>query len=301
MKNKPPAEEVAGPQVVTFDAILPPSMAVRAEQSGIKRAATDPLIVLVLSVLAGAFVAFGAIFATTVTAGAGLPYGVGRLLTGLVFSVGLIMVIIAGAELFTGNNLIVMAWASGKVTTTSLLLNWLLTFVGNCAGAMATAGLMLCTTQYTFGSGAVGLAALTTANSKAALAFVPALALGIMCNALVCLAAWMCYSARTAVDRVALIILPVAAFAAAGFEHSIANAYFIPMGLLIKATAPDSFWLSIGKTAADFPALSWSGFVGNLVPVAIGNIIGGALLVAAVYWFVYLRNPGRGAPTAPTR
>jgi len=290
------------PQAVSIDTIMPGEMARRAELSGVQRASMDPLTILVLSLVGGAFVAFGAIFSTTVSAGAGgLPFGVAKLLSGTVFSVGLVMVVVAGAELFTGNNLIVMAWASGKVTTSSLLLNWLLTFVGNCAGAMATAGLMLCTTQYTFGSGAVGLAALTTANSKAALAFVPALALGIMCNALVCLAAWMCYSARTAVDRVALIILPVAAFAAAGFEHSIANAYFIPMGLLIKATAPDSFWLSIGKTAADFPALSWSGFVGNLVPVAIGNIIGGALLVAAVYWFVYLRNPGRGAPTAPTR
>jgi len=290
------------PQAVSIDTIMPGEMARRAELSGVQRASMDPLTILVLSLVGGAFVAFGAIFSTTVSAGAGgLPFGVAKLLSGTVFSVGLVMVVVAGAELFTGNNLIVMAWASGKVTTSSLLLNWLLTFVGNCAGAMATAGLMLCTTQYTFGSGAVGLAALTTANSKAALAFVPALALGIMCNALVCLAAWMCYSARTAVDRVALIILPVAAFAAAGFEHSIANAYFIPMGLLIKATAPDSFWLSIGKTAEDFPALSWSGFVGNLVPVAIGNIIGGALLVAAVYWFVYLRNPGRGAPTAPTR
>ena len=290
------------PQAVSIDTIMPGEMARRAELSGVQRASMDPLTILVLSLVGGAFVAFGAIFSTTVSAGAGgLPFGVAKLLSGTVFSVGLVMVVVAGAELFTGNNLIVMAWASGKVTTSSLLLNWLLTFVGNCAGAMATAGLMLCTTQYTFGSGAVGLAALTTANSKAALAFVPALALGIMCNALVCLAAWMCYSARTAVDRVALIILPVAAFAAAGFEHSIANAYFIPMGLLIKATAPDSFWLSIGKTAADFPALSWSGFIGNLVPVAIGNIIGGALLVAAVYWFVYLRNPGRGAPTAPTR
>jgi len=290
------------PQAVSIDTIMPGEMARRAELSGVQRASMDPLTILVLSLVGGAFVAFGAIFSTTVSAGAGgLPFGVAKLLSGTVFSVGLVMVVVAGAELFTGNNLIVMAWASGKVTTSSLLLNWLLTFVGNCAGAMATAGLMLCTTQYTFGSGAVGLAALTTANSKAALAFVPALALGVMCNALVCLAAWMCYSARTAVDRVALIILPVAAFAAAGFEHSIANAYFIPMGLLIKATAPDSFWLSIGKTAEDFPALSWSGFVGNLVPVAIGNIIGGALLVAAVYWFVYLRNPGRGAPTAPTR
>src|SRR5262245_55780443 len=131
MKNKPPAEEVAGPQVVTFDAIMPPSMAERAEKSGVNRAATDPLIVFVLSILAGAFVAFGAIFATTVAAGTGLPYGVSRLLTGLVFSAGLVMVIIAGAELFTGNNLIVMAWASRKIKTRALLLNWVLSFTGN--------------------------------------------------------------------------------------------------------------------------------------------------------------------------
>jgi formate transporter len=284
----------APPQAVSIDTILPAEMAVRAEQAGVHRASMDLLTVVVLSVVGGAFVSFGAIFATTVSAGSGaLPYGVAKLLSGVVFSVGLIMVVVAGAELFTGNNLIVMAWASGKVKTRSLLLNWLVTFVGNCFGAMATAGLMLYTTQYTFGAGAVGLAALTTANSKTALAFVPAVALGIMCNALVCLAAWMCYSARTAVDRVALLILPIAAFAAAGFEHSIANAYFIPMGLFIKATAPDSFWSSIGKTAADFPELTWAGFVANLVPVAIGNIIGGSLLVAAVYWFVYLRTSRR--------
>ena len=291
MKNKPPAEEVAGPQVVTFDAILPPSMAVRAEQSGIKRAATDPLIVLVLSVLAGAFVAFGAIFATTVTAGAGLPYGVGRLLTGLVFSVGLIMVIIAGAELFTGNNLIVMAWASGKVKGRAVLMNWVLSFAGNFVGAFLTAALMFYTTQYTFGGGSVGLTAISTANAKTSLAFVPALTLGIMCNALVCLAVWMCFSARTNIDRVVSIIPPIAAFVAAGFEHCIANIYFIPMGLFIKAGAPDSFWRSVGKTAADFPELTWGNFfVGNLLPVTIGNIIGGSIMVAAVYWFVYLRK-----------
>jgi len=290
MKNKPPAEEVAGPQVVTFDAILPPSMAARAEQSGIKRAATDPLIVLVLSVLAGAFVAFGAIFATTVTAGAGLPYGVGRLLTGLVFSVGLIMVIIAGAELFTGNNLIVMAWASGKVKGRAVLMNWVLSFAGNFVGAFLTAALMFYTTQYTFGDGAVGLVALNTANAKASLAFVPALTLGIMCNALVCLAVWMCFSARTNIDRVVTAVPPIAAFAAAGFEHSIANIYFIPMGLFIKAGAPQSFWTAIGKTASDFPGLTWSNFLGNLVPVTIGNIIGGSIMIGVVYWFVYLRK-----------
>ena len=293
------------PQYVTFDAILPAMMAVRAEESGVKRVATDTMTLLVLSVLGGAFIAFGAIFATTVSAGSititaadgatafstGLPYGVVKLLTGLVFSLGFIMVVIAGAELFTGNNLIVMAWASGKVTTGALLFSWLVVFIGNFVGAIATAALMFLTTQYTFGHGAVGLAALSTANGKAALAFVPAIALGIMCNALVCLASWMCYSARTTVDRVFTIVFPVSAFVAAGFEHSIANIYFIPMGLFIKAGAPESYWAEIGKTAADFPALTWGNFlIGNLLPVTIGNIIGGSIMVAAVYWFVYLRN-----------
>jgi formate/nitrite transporter len=291
MKNRSPAEDIAGPQVVTFDAIMPASMAVRAEQSGIKRATTDPLIVMVLSVLAGAFISFGAIFATTVTAGAGLPYGVGRLLSGLVFSVGLIMVIIAGAELFTGNNLIVMAWANGKVKCRALLMNWVLSFTGNFDGAFMTAALMFYTTQYTFGDGAVGLVALNTANTKASLAFVPALTLGIMCNALVCLAVWMCFSARTNIDRVVTAAPPIAAFAAAGFEHCIANVYFIPMGLFIKAGAPQSFWSAIGKTASDYPGLTWSNFfLGNLVPVTIGNIIGGSIMIGAVYWFVYLRK-----------
>jgi formate/nitrite transporter len=290
MTRKPTSDEVAAPQVVTFDAILPASMAVRAEQSGVIRAATDPLTVFVLSILAGAFVAFGAIFATTVTAGGGLSYGVGRLLTGLVFSAGLVMVIIAGAELFTGNNLIVMAWASRKIRTRALLLNWVLSFSGNFVGAIATAVLVFYSTQYTFGDGAVGLVALNVANAKASLQFVPALILGILCNALVCLAVWMLFSARTNIDRIVTAIPPVAIFAAAGFEHCIANIYFIPMGLFIKAGAPDSFWKAIGKTAADFPELTWSNFLANLFPVTIGNIIGGSLMVGVVYWFVYLRK-----------
>jgi formate transporter len=298
-------DEDRAPQAVTIDTIMPPTMAARAEESGVRRASMDLLTVLVLSVMAGAFISFGAIFATTVSAGtipiiasdgatvlsAGLPYGLTRLLTGVAFSLGLILVVVGGAELFTGNNLIVMAWASGKVKTRNLLLNWIVAFAGNCVGAVAAAGLMFYSTQYTFGGGAVGLTALTMANSKAALAFLPALTLGIMCNALVCLAVWMCFSARTTIDRVVTVIPPVAAFVAAGFEHSIANVYFIPMGLFIKAGAADTFWNSIGKTAADFPALTWSNFLfGNLVPVTIGNIIGGSVLVAAVYWFVYLRK-----------
>src|SRR5215475_8120004 len=293
MKKQADEDSVSLPQTVTFDAIMPPAMAVRAEASGVKRASLDVTTLLALSVLAGAFVAFGAIFATTVSAGAtGMPYGVGRLLVSLVFCAGLIMVIIGGAELFTGNNLLIMAWASNKVTTRAVVLNWVLSFAGNFVGAIATAALMFYSTQYTFGGGSVGLTALNIANAKTSLAFVPALTLGIMCNALVCVAVWMCFSARTNIDRVVTVVPPIAAFAAAGFEHSIANIYFIPMGLFIKAGAPESFWRTIGKTAADFPQLTWGNFfVGNLLPVTIGNIIGGSIMVAAVYWFVYLRNP----------
>jgi formate transporter len=300
----PPETSQVSPQIVTFDAIIPAAMAIRAEEAGVKRASTGIQTILVLSVLGGAFVSFGAMFATTVSAGsmiitstegstqlsAALPYGIVRLLIGLVFCVGLILVIVGGAELFTGNTMIVMAWASGKVSTGELLANWAIAFWGNFVGAIATAALMLLTTQYTFGGGSVGLVALSTANSKAGLAFVPALTLAIMCNALVCLAVWMCYGARTTVDRVVTIIPPITAFAAAGFEHCVANMYFIPMGLFIKATAPNSFWQSIGKTSSDFPDITWYNFlVGNLLPVTIGNIIGGSILVAAVYWFVYLR------------
>jgi formate transporter len=226
-----------------------------------------------------------------VMAGNGLPYGVVRLLGGLVFSLGLILVVIGGAELFTGNNLIVLAWASGKVRTRDLLENWVVAFTGNFVGAFMTAVLAFYSTQYSFGGGAVGLTALTTAHAKTSLAFIPAVALGILCNALVCLGVWMCYGARTSVDRILTIIPPVAAFVAAGFEHSIANIYFISIGLFIKSGAPNTFWTNIGKTAADFPNLNWNNFlIGNLLPVTIGNIIGGSIMVAAVYWFVYLRK-----------
>ncbi|MBI3243897.1 MAG: formate transporter FocA [Chloroflexi bacterium] len=267
-------------------------MAAKAEQIGVKKAHLNEVSMFVLSVLAGAFISQGAIFATTVVAGAGdLPYGVTRLLAGLVFTLGLILVIVGGAELFTGNNLIVMAWAGGKVSTSLLLKNWFIVYFGNFAGALSTAVLMFFSGQYMFGKGAVGAAALATANTKSGLDFVQAIVLGILCNALVCLAVWMTFSARTTTDRILAIIPPISAFVAAGFEHSIANMYFIPVGLFIKAGAPASFWEAIGKAPTDYPNLTWSNFfVNNLIPVTIGNIIGGAVLVGAVYWFVYLRK-----------
>jgi len=275
-----------------FDAILPSAMAARAEQVGVRKASADALTVLALSVLGGAFISFGAIFATTVSAGGGaVPYGVLRLLSGLVFSVGLILVVVGGAELFTGNNLIVMAWASGKVKTRAVALNWLLVFAGNFVGAILTAMLMFYTTQFEFGGGSIGLAALSTAQGKLHHGLVAKVMLGIMCNALVCLAIWMSYSGRSTMDKVISVIPPVSAFVAAGFEHCIANIYYFPIALFIKAGAPQSFWDAIQKTPADYPELTWTNFViANLVPVTIGNIIGGALMVGAVYWFVYLRT-----------
>jgi formate/nitrite transporter len=279
----PPA---GGFTVSGLDALPPPEMARRGEQVGIAKAALRTDTLLALGVLAGAFIAMGAIFATTVTAGgADLPYGVSRLLAGLTFSLGLILVVVAGAELFTGNNLVVMAWASRRITSRRLLWTWLLVYVGNFAGAIATAGLMYLSRQYRFGGGAVGDQVLAIAAAKTDLGFVQAVALGAFCNALVCLA--VTYSARTTTDKILAIVPPIAAFVAAGFEHCVANMYFIPIGLFVKQ---DSAWLEGRENLPDLSNLTWPDFlVGNLVPVTIGNLIGGTLMVAGVYWFVYLR------------
>jgi formate transporter len=271
-----------------FDALLPAEMAARAEDVGVRKARLDSVSLFVLGVLAGAFISLGAVAATTVGAG-DLPFGVARLLSGIAFSLGLILIIVGGAELFTGNTLIIMAWASGKVSTTLVLRNWSIVYAGNLAGAVATAVVMFVSGQYSFGAGSVGLAALTIGNAKAGLEFVPAVALGMMCNALVCLAVWMTFSARTTTDRIMAIVPPITAFVAAGFEHSVANMYFIPEAVAIRSLAPATFWETIGRAPSDFPNLTVAGFLANLVPVTIGNVIGGAVMVGIVYWFIYRR------------
>ena len=292
---------------VNVDALMPPQMADKAEALGIRKANMDFLTCFALAVLAGAFISTGAIFATTVMAGAGtqLTYGVTRLLGGVVFCLGLILVVVAGAELFTGNNLIVMAWANGKVSTRLLLRNWGIVYVGNLVGSLATALIMFASQQHMFGGGAVGITAVNTAVVKTNLGFTQAVALGIMCNALVCMAVWLTYSARTTTDKILSIIFPISAFVAAGFEHSVANMYFIPIGLLIKDFAGEAFWGLEAVSKAAIPAaklanLTWGNFItANLIPVTLGNIIGGAGMVGLVYWFAYLR--GKRSPEAPGR
>jgi formate/nitrite transporter len=273
---------------IRMDALLPAEMATRAEYIGVRKAETPALTMFTLAVLAGAFIALGSVFATNTAAGSSaLPFGVAKLLTGLVFCLGLVLVVVGGAELFTGNNLIVMAWASGKVSTRALLRNWVIVYAGNFVGSIGTAVLVLWSRQYALGGGVVGETALIIASGKANLDFFQAVALGVLGNALVCLAVWLTFSARSTIDKIAAIIFPITAFVAAGFEHSIANMYFLPYGLLIKAFDP----AFVAERGLDLTNLTWGNFLfNNLLPVTIGNIIGGAVLVAAIYWSVFLRN-----------
>lgn len=274
------------------DAYAPAEMARRVETVGVKKAQLAAVPTLALAVLAGAFIALGANFATIVWTDNGLGYGMSRLAGGIVFSLGLILVIVGGAELFTGNSLIVMAWASRKISTIHIVRNWTLVYVGNFIGAIATAFGFYLSHQWAFDSYKVGATALNIANTKTSLDFVSAFMLGVFCNALVCLAVWLCFSARTTSDKILAIIPPIAAFVAGGLEHSIANMYFIPIGLFLKNEP--AVLQAANKTAEQLPNLTWESFLlNNLVPVTLGNIVGGALLVAAVYWFVYTRNSAK--------
>ena len=277
-----PADGGGQAPVAGLDALLPPQIADKAASLGAAKASLGLFRTFALGVLAGAFIALGALFATTAVAGSEgvLAFGVTRVLAGVVFSLGLILVVVAGAELFTGNNLIVMATASGRVTLRRLMHNWGLVYAGNLVGAVATAALVVAGRQYEFGDGSVGASMLAIAETKGSLGFGQALALGVLCNALVCLAIWLTYSARSVTDKVLAIVFPISAFVAAGFEHSVANMYFLATGLLAE-----------GKVAGSFPHVNLGdAVVGNLLPVTIGNIFGGAVMVGLVYWLVYLRK-----------
>jgi formate/nitrite transporter len=271
----------------------------KAEDVGAAKAAMPFVRMLVLAVLAGAFIALGAGFSTMAATGAGdaIGYGPARVLAGVVFSLGLVLVVVGGAELFTGNNLLVMALVARRITARAVLRSWAIVYVGNLVGATATALLVYLTGQYRTGGGAVGVQALDTALAKATIPFGEALARGVLANALVCLAVWLCLSARTVTDKVVAIVLPITAFVAAGFEHSIANMYFLPIGLFVKDGAPARFWADAGTTSGAYGDLTWGSFLfDNLVPVTIGNVIGGAVLVGLVYALAYPASETRSGP-----
>jgi formate/nitrite transporter len=279
-----------------LDGLLPAQIAQKAEDVGEAKGNLPVMQLMFLGVLAGAFIALAAVLYTVAVTGNGvggavqLPYGIMKLTGGFAFCLGLVLVVVGGAELFTGNNLMVMATISGKLPAGKLLRNWALVYLGNFIGSVATAILMLATRQWTFDDGQVGLTAMAIADAKCGLAFVPAFTLGIYCNALVCLAVWLSYSCRTTTDKVVAILFPITAFVACGFEHCVANMYFVPMGLLVKGQA--AFWAAQGVDVASFGQLTWGHFfINNLIPVTLGNIVGGSVFVGVVYWMVYMRGP----------
>jgi formate transporter len=262
------------------DAYPPAQVARLVEQVGVRKATLPAPQTLALGVLAGAFIAFGAMYFTLVMTGSGAGLGPSRLLGGLAFSLGLILVVVGGAELFTGNSLIVMAWAERKVTTRQLARNWALVYVANLAGALGTALMVSWSGALTTGDGALAMTAVRIAEAKVALSFGQAFWRGVLCNVLVCLAVWLCFAAHDVTGKILAIVFPISAFVALGFEHSVANMYLIPIAMLAGADQ-----------------VTLAGCVGNLVPVTLGNIVGGGGFVAAVYWLIYVHpggDPERG-------
>lgn len=255
-----------------FDAYTPKQMTARVESAGVAKAKIRLLPLLMLAILAGAFIAFGAMLYTLTVTGSPAGFGLTRLLGGLAFSLGLILVVVGGAELFTGNSLIVMAWADRKVTTAALLRNWGIVYFGNFLGALGSVLLVWYAGVLMLGDGSVAETAAAIAAAKLDLGWQAAFFRGVLCNVLVCLAVWLCFSARSVTDKVLAIVFPITAFVAMGFEHSIANMYLIPVGMLASGS------------------IDLAGFAYNLFFVTLGNVVGGGVLVAGVYYVIYGRE-----------
>jgi len=262
-----------------FDAYAPREIAERVEGVCVAKAATPLLSLVMLGMLAGAFIGLGSLFYVVVVSDATLGFAASRVAGGVAFSLGLILVVVAGAELFTGNNLLAMAWAHGCVSTRDVLHNWTVVCAANFAGAVMLAALVFLSGHADMNGGAVGKTYLAIAAAKSNLPFWTAFFRGVMCNVLVCMAVWMTLAGRSVVDKVVAIVMPITAFVAAGFEHSIANMYFLPLGMMLSAAAGEPVRI----------AWLWT----NLVPVIAGNIVGGSVIVALVYYVVY-RRPVRG-------
>ncbi|MGE0873193.1 MAG: formate/nitrite transporter family protein [Burkholderiales bacterium] len=268
------------------DAFAPAEIARRVEAVGVAKARLPFLQTAMLGVLAGAFIGLGALYFTLVASDASLGFAAKRVLGGVCFSIGLLLVVVAGAELFTGNNLLAMAWAEGRISFGEVLRNWVIVCVANFVGAAGLAALVYLSGHWQMNGGGVGTTYLEIAAAKAALPAWRAFFLGVLCNILVCMAVWMALAGRSVMDKFIAIVFPISAFVAAGFEHSIANMYFFPLAMMLKAGG--------AALPAGADAVTTGAMFANLAPVIAGNIIGGSVLVALVYWVIYLR--GRAAP-----
>lgn len=271
-------------EIFGFDAFSPKEIAARVEKIGVAKARLPLLSMLMLSILAGAFIGLGALYFVLVKSDPSLGFAAGQVLGGVAFALGLILVVVAGAELFTGNNLLAMAWADGKISTLDLLRNWTIVCVGNFIGAAGLALLVFLSRHPEMNDGAIAQQYLKIAAAKVAMPFWTAFFKGMLCNVLVCLAVWMALAGRSVIDKAVAIVFPISAFVAAGFEHSVANMYFIPLAMLLQ---------TFENTGATATTVTWLGFFSNLVPVILGNIVGGSVLVGLVYHAIYRRAPSQ--------
>ena len=271
---------VPQPPIFVFNAYSPAEIKEAIEKVGVKKTNLPPQASFMLAMVAGGSIGLGALYYTIVASDAGLSFATIRVVGGLVFSLGLVLVLVGGAELFTGNNLIVLAWASGKVSTRAMLRNWVIVYFGNLVGSLGLVVLVFFSHHLDMNGGRIGLSVLNTAIGKIQPDVVTLFVKGILCNMLVCLAVWLAYAGRSVTDKIVALVLPISAFIAAGFEHCVANMYFLPLAWLLTQT---------GHAPADFDAslITIAGIVHNLVPVTLGNIVGGAGLVGAVYWAIY--------------
>lgn len=276
-----------------FDANTPYETACCLDVVGVKKAKLDFLSMFAAAILAGLYIGFGAIFCILVVHDSKLSFGLTKLLGGLVFCVGLILVVVAGAELFTGNNLMSISHLNRKITTAQLLRNWIVVYIGNFVGSYLLVILILYSGMWKNNSSLIGAKAVLIANTKVNLSFISAFALGILCNTLVCLAVWMCNAGRNVADKILAIIFPITAFVALGFEHSVANMFFIPFGILLKndPSVLSAIQTTVTTTPINLDSLTWINFFfKNLLPVTLGNIVGGSILVGAFYWFIHHRK-----------
>ena len=273
-----------GRAILNLNAYNPSEIQAAIETVGVTKARMPFLPSFMLGVVAGGSIGFGALYYTIVASDAQLSFAVARVLGGLVFSLGLALVLVCGAELFTGNNLIVMAWASGRVSLAEMLRNWAIVYLGNLVGALGLVALVLLSRHLEMNGGRIGQAVIETAAAKIRPDFVTLFFKGVVCNVLVCMAVWIAHAGRSVTDKIVGLILPISAFVAAGFEHCIANLYFLPLAWLVVQTGGPVL------PGTDVSAITIAGIVHNLVPVTLGNVVGGAGLVGLVYWVIYRRG-----------
>ncbi len=279
-------------RVINIDAYTPSRIAERIDNLAVQKAKLSSSNTFLLGILAGIYLGFGAQFSTLVISDSTFHFGLSSLIEGIVYSLGFILAVIGGAEVFTGNCLSVIGFAGKKVTLYELLTNWVIIYIGNLTGSIIMVCWMYKTHQWEFFNNMVGAKALLIAHKKVNLSFKTSFTCGVLCNALICLAVWLCFSGRSTADKIISILFPIGGFVTSGFEQCVSNMYFVPMGVMLRG---NTFVVEAAEKMAgkvlDLSQLTWKGFfINNLLPVTLGNIVGGVMLIGIVFWFIYLRS-----------